>query len=268
MGSKAKAARASPGASTSVTKRCPRILKHRTRRGFPQTPPGAVFCFCARFYAARRFVAQCAGSTGMALPGRRNGRLAGLEKKFFLLILIIPSAPALARGASLIYPKLDYTLLILPILYCVNRAPPENRMIMRFLPFHFCNPLQTDVNRLQTDAFQLQLRAFWMHLRVTSLHPTCTWLRGGCNGKFARIRVWAMENAAVEIRPGKFSATESSGKKIQPPCWRQCRGHGGCLCIACEEIGARLMSRLGGDYSSSFFASSMILAWFICGTSS
>ena len=24
-----------------------------------------------------------------------------------------------------------------------------------------------------------------MHLRVTSLHPTCTWLRGGCNGKSA-----------------------------------------------------------------------------------
>ena len=124
--------------------------------------------------------------------------------------------PCACAGASLIYPKLDYTLLLLPILYCVNRAPPENRMIMRFLPFHFCNPLQTDVNRLQSDAFQLQLRAFWMHLRVTSLRPTCTWMRGGCNGKFARIRAWAMENAAVEIRPGKLSATESSGKKYSP----------------------------------------------------
>ena len=103
-----------------------------------------------------RFVAQCAGSTGMALPGRRNGRLAGLEKKSFLLILIIPSASCACAGASLIYPKLDYTLLLLPILYCVNRAPPENRMIMRFLPSHFCNPLQTDVNRLQTDAFGVQ----------------------------------------------------------------------------------------------------------------
>ena len=97
-----------------------------------------------------------------------------------------PIASCACAGASLIYPKLDYTLLLLPILYCVNRAPPENRMIMRFLPFHFCNPLQTDVNRLQTDAFPLQLRAFWMHLRVTSLRPTCTWLRSGCNGNFAK----------------------------------------------------------------------------------
>ena len=94
-------------------------------------------------------------------------------KKFFSSSSSHPS-PALARG------------LLLPILYCVNRAPPENRMIMRFLPFHFCNPLQTDVNRLQTDAFSLQLRAFWTHLRVTSLRPTCNWLRSGCNGNFAK----------------------------------------------------------------------------------
>ena len=153
------------------------------------------------------------------------------------LILIIPSASCACAGASLIYPKLDYTLLLLPILYCVNRAPPENRMIMRFLPFHFCNPLQTDVNRLQSDAFQLQLRAFWMHLRVTSLRPTCTWMRGGCNGKFARIRAWAMENAAVEIRPGKFSATESSGKKYSPHAGGSAAGMGAVCALIAKRLG-------------------------------
>ena len=185
-----------------------------------------------------RFVAQCAGSVGMALPGRLNGRPpCGPGEKVFLLILIIPSASCACAGASLIYPKLDYTLLLLPILYCVNRAPPENRMIMRFLPFHFCNPLQTDVNRLQTDAFPLQLRAFWMHLRVTSLRPTCTWMRGGCNGKFARIRAWAMENAAVEIRPGKFSATESSGKKYIPHAGGSAAGMGAVCALIAKRLG-------------------------------
>ena len=183
-----------------------------------------------------RFVAQCAGSVGMALPGRLNGRpLRAWRKSFFSSSSSSHPPPALARGASLIYTKLSYTLLLLPILYCVNRAPPENRMIMRFLPFHFCNPLQTDVNRLQSDAFQLQLRAFWMHLRVTSLRPTCTWMRGGCNGKFARIRAWAMENAAVEIRPGKFSATESSGKKYSPHAGGSAAGMG----VVCALIAKR-----------------------------
>ena len=148
-----------------------------------------------------------------------------------------PIASCACAGASLIYPKLDYTLLLLPILYCVNRAPPENRMIMRFLPFHFCNPLQTDVNRLQSDAFPLQLRAFWMHLRVTSLRPTCTWMRGGCNGKFARIRAWAMENAAVEIRPGKSSATESSGKKYSPHAGGSAAGMGAVCALIAKRLG-------------------------------
>ena len=185
-----------------------------------------------------RFVAQCAGSVGMALPGRLYGRPpCGPGEKVFLLILIIPSASCACAGASLIYPKLDYTLLLLPILYCVNRAPPENRMIMRFLPFHFCNPLQTDVNRLQTDAFRVQLDVFWMHLRVTSLRLTCTWMRGGCNGKFARIRAWAMENAAVEIGPGKFSATESSGKKYSPHAGGCAAGVGAVCALIAKRLG-------------------------------
>ena len=184
-----------------------------------------------------RFVAQCAGSTGMALPGRRNGRPLRAWRKSFSPRPHHPICPCACAGASLIYTKLDYTLLLVPILYCVNRAPPENRMIMRFLPFHFCNPLQTDVNRLQTDAFQLQLRAFWMHLCVTSLHPTCTWLRGGCNGKFARIRAWAMENAAVEIRPGKFSATESSGKKYSPHAGGSAAGMGAVCALIAKRLG-------------------------------
>ena len=87
--------------------------------------------------------------------------------------------PCACAGASLIYPKLDYTLLLLPILYCVNRAPPENRMIMRFLPFHFCNPLQTDVNRLQSDAFRVQLDAFRRHFVASRMQLDARRMRWG-----------------------------------------------------------------------------------------
>ena len=238
MGSKAKAARASPGVSTSATKHCPRILKHRARRGFSQTSAGrGVLLLCPLLCrSAFRGAVRGQRGDGAAWKAERSP-LAGLEKKSFLLILIIPSASCACAGASLIYSKLDYTLLLLPILYCVNRAPPENRMIMRFLPFHFCNPLQTDVNRLQTDAFQLQLRAFWMHLCVTSLRPTRTWLRGGCNGKFARIRGWAMENAALEIRPEKFGATESSGKKYSPHAGGGAAGMGAVCALLVKRLG-------------------------------
>ena len=90
--------------------------------------------------------------------GLKGGTVApcGPGEKIFSPHPHHPICPCACAGASLIYPKLSYTLLLLPILYCVNRAPPENRMIMRFLPSHFCNPLQTDVNRLQTDAFGVQ----------------------------------------------------------------------------------------------------------------
>ena len=237
MASRAKAARASPGASTSATKRCPRSLKHRARRGFPQTPPGAAFCFCARSYAARAFRGAVRGQRGDGAAWKAERSPCGPGEKVFSPHPHHPICPCACAGASLIYPKLDYTLLLLPILYCVNRAPLENRMIMRFLPFHFCNPLQTDVNRLQTDAFQLQLRAFWMHLCVTSLHPTCTWMRGGCKGKFARIRVWAMENAALEIRPEKFGATESSGKKYSPHAGGGAAGMGAVCALLVKRLG-------------------------------
>ena len=99
--------------------------------------------------------------------------------KNFFSIFIIPSASCACAGASLIYPKLDYTLLLLPILYCVNRAPPENRMIMRFLPFHFCNPLQTDVNRLQSDAFRVQLDAFRRHFVASRMQSDARRMRWG-----------------------------------------------------------------------------------------
>ena len=87
--------------------------------------------------------------------------------------------PCACAGASLIYPKLDYTLLLLPILYCVNRATPENRMIMRFFPFHFCNPLQTDVNRLQSDAFRVQLDAFRRHFVASRMQLDAWRMRWG-----------------------------------------------------------------------------------------
>ena len=196
-----------------------------------------MFCFCTRSYASRAFRGAVRGQHGDGAAWKAERSPCGPGEKVFSPHPHHPICPCACVGASLIYTKLDYTLLILPILYCVNRAPPENRMIMRFVPFHFFNPLQTDVNRLQTDAFQLQLRAFWMHLCVTSLHPTCTWLRGGCNGKFARIRVWAMENAALEIRPEKFGATESSGKKYSPHAGGSAAGMGAVCALLVKRLG-------------------------------
>ena len=52
-------------------------------------------------------------------------------------------------------------------------------MIMRFLPFYFCNPLQTDVNRLQSDAFRVQLDAFRRHFVASRMQLDARRMRWG-----------------------------------------------------------------------------------------
>ena len=148
-------------------------------------------------------------------------------------------------------------------------------MIMRFLPFHFCNPLQTDVNRLQSDAFRVQLDAFARHFVASRLHLDARRVRL----EICKNRVrgsWKMQPRKYgtgKYGPGNTvlenSARSNPAKKYSPHAGGGAAGMGAACAFMMVLFGARIAPRLrGANYSSSFFASSMILAWFICGTSS
>ena len=84
----------------------------------------------------------------------------------------------LLRLARKYDPILDCTILLLPILYCVNRTTSENRMIKRFFHSIFAIRCKRDAFHLQTDA--IRCRSASLHCALRALEARLR-RRAACN---------------------------------------------------------------------------------------